>query len=54
MDQKSIRKFSVPSAANVAMGSSVNVGDANFELKPTLINMVQANSLCGKPYDDVC
>jgi hypothetical protein len=28
------------------------VGDENFELKPTLINMVQANPFSGKPNED--
>jgi hypothetical protein len=26
--------------------------DRNFELKPGLINMVQANQFCGKPHED--
>jgi hypothetical protein len=26
------------------------LGDASFELKPALINMVQANPFCGKPH----
>jgi hypothetical protein len=29
------------------------VGDNGFELKPTLINMVQANQFCGKAHEDV-
>jgi len=28
------------------------LGDATFELKPALINMVQANPFCGKPHED--
>jgi hypothetical protein len=28
------------------------VGDGNFELKPALINMVQANPFSGKPNED--
>jgi hypothetical protein len=28
------------------------VGDENFELKPALINMVQANLFSGKPNED--
>ena len=40
MDEKTLRKFSIPSTANVATGPSVNVRDVNFELKSSLINMV--------------
>jgi hypothetical protein len=49
MADKSICDFSAPSAANVATGSNVINGDANFELKPALITMVQANRSMGKP-----
>ena len=44
--------FSVPSAANVATGPNAVVGDVNFELKSSLINMVQASPFCGKPNED--
>ena len=40
MAQKTISDFSAPSAANVDTGPQVNLGDATFELKPTVINMV--------------
>jgi hypothetical protein len=36
----------------MATGPQVNLGDATFELKPALINMVQANLFYGKPYED--
>jgi len=52
MVQKSIADFSAPSTTNVATGNQFNLGDATFELKPTLINMVQANLFCGKPHED--
>ena len=42
MAEKTLRDFSVLSAANVATGPNVDVGDVNFELKSTLINTVQA------------
>ena len=48
MAEKTLRDFSVTSAANVAIGN-VDVGDVNFELKSSLINMVQASPFCGKP-----
>ena len=40
MTEKTLRKFSVPSTANVATGANINVGDINFELKSSLIKMV--------------
>ena len=40
MAEKTLRDFSVSSAANVATGPNVDVGDVNFELKSSLINMV--------------
>ena len=52
MGDKSIRDFSAPSAANVATGPNVIIGDANFELKPALIMMVQASPFCGKAQED--
>ena len=52
MAEKTLRDFSVPSAANVTIGPHVDIGDVNFELKSSLINMVQASSFCGKPNED--
>ena len=52
MAGKTLRDFSVPSAANVATGPNVDVGDVNFELKSSLINMVHASPFCGKPNED--
>jgi len=52
MAQKTIAEFSSPSADFVAMGLNLNLGNVNFELKPTLINVVQANPFCGKPHED--
>ena len=52
MAEKTLRDFSVPSAANVATGPNADVGDVNFELKSSLINMVQASPFCGKPNED--
>ena len=50
--EKTLRDFSIPSAANVATGPNVDIGDVNFELKSSLINMVQASPFCGKPNED--
>src|SRR6185312_2977117 len=52
MAEKTLRDFSVPSTANVVTGPNVNVGDVNFELKSSLINMVQASLFSGKPNED--
>src|SRR6185503_347762 len=52
MAEKTFREFSVPSTDNVATSPNINVGDVNFELKSSLINMVQASHFCGKPNED--
>jgi hypothetical protein len=52
MAERMIREFSAPSNTNVPTGPTTTVGDGNFELKPTFINMVQANPFSGKPNDD--
>jgi hypothetical protein len=53
MAEKTIREFSTPSNTNVPTEPTTTVGDGNFELKPALINMVQANLFSGKPNEDV-
>ena len=40
MAANTLREFSVPSTDNVATSANINVGDMNFELKSSLINMV--------------
>ena len=52
MAGKTLRDYSAPSADNVPTGPAVNVGDANFELKTGLINMVQSSPFCGKANED--
>ena len=52
MSEKTLHDFSVPSAPNVATGPNVDVGGMNFELKSSLINMVQASPFCCKPNED--
>ena len=51
MANKSIREFSAPTTDNIRTGPTVEI-NCNFELKPGLINMVQANQLCGKAHED--
>jgi len=52
MANKTLLEFSAPTMANIRTGSTVNVGDNGFELKPALINMVQASQFCGKAHED--
>jgi hypothetical protein len=52
MAERTIREFFAPSNTNVPTGPTTTVGDGNFELKLTLINMVQANPFSGKPNED--
>ena len=52
MADKTLREFSAPTTANIRTGPTVNVGENGFELKPALINMVQANQFCGKAHED--
>ena len=51
MANKSIREFSGPTTDNIRTGPAMEV-NYNFELKPRLINMVQANQFCGKAHED--
>jgi hypothetical protein len=52
MAKKTLRDFSIPSATNVATRPNDDVGDMNFELKSSLINMVQASPFFGKLNED--
>ena len=52
MVNKTLREFSAPTTTNIRTGPNVNVGDDGFELKPALINMVQASQFCGKAHED--
>jgi hypothetical protein len=52
MANKTLRKFSAPTTANIHNGPAINVGDNGFELKLALINMVQPNQFCRKKHED--
>ena len=52
MAKRTLHEFSAPTTSNIYTGLTVNVGDNGFELKPALINMVQANQFCGKAHED--
>jgi hypothetical protein len=43
MANKTLREFSAPTTANIRTGPQTDVGENGFELKPALINMVQAS-----------
>ena len=51
MANKSIREFSAPTTDNIRTRPAVDI-DRSFELKPALINMVQAHQFCGKAHED--
>jgi hypothetical protein len=53
MAQKTLREFSAPSTKNICVGPTLDTNDRECELKPSLINMVQANTFSGKTYEDV-
>jgi hypothetical protein len=52
MANKTLREFSTPTTTNIRTGPAVNLGEEGFELKPALINTVQANQFCGKAHED--
>jgi hypothetical protein len=51
MANKSLHEFSAPTTDNICTGPAVDI-DRPFELKPVLINIVQANQFCGKAHED--
>jgi hypothetical protein len=53
MANKTLREFSAPTTANIRTGPAVDVGDNGFELKPALINMMQASQFCENAHKDV-
>jgi hypothetical protein len=52
MANNSLREFSAPTIANIRTRPEVNVGENGFELKPALINMVQASQFSRKTHED--
>ncbi|XP_066354682.1 uncharacterized protein [Miscanthus floridulus] len=52
MADKTLHEYFVPTIANMPVGPTVNMGDANFEVKTGLIMMVQANPFYGLPSED--
>jgi hypothetical protein len=52
MANKTLREFSAPTTSNIRIRPQTDVGENGFELKPALVNMVQANQFCGKAHED--
>ena len=52
MAEKTLREFSTPSAENICTRPTLKTNNLEFELKPSLINMVQATPFSGKAHED--
>jgi hypothetical protein len=52
MAEKTLCEFTAPSTENIHTGPTLNTNNLEFELKPSLINMVQATPFSGKAHED--
>jgi hypothetical protein len=52
MAEKTLREFSALSTKNIRAGTTLETNNLEFELKPRLINMVQATQFSGKAHED--
>jgi hypothetical protein len=52
MATKTLREFSAPIVENISIGPALETNNLEFELKPSLINMVQATQFSGKVHED--
>jgi hypothetical protein len=52
MADKTLREFSAPSTGNICTRPTLKTNNLEFELKPSLINMVQATPFSGKAHED--
>jgi hypothetical protein len=52
MAEKTLHEFSTPSIENIHTGPTLKTNNLEFELKPSLINMVQATPFSGKVHED--
>jgi hypothetical protein len=50
--RRCINDFLALSSANIRTGPETNIGDGSFELKPSLINMVQQSPFYSKASED--
>jgi hypothetical protein len=52
MTDKTLCEFSTPSTENIRTRPTLKIDNLEFELKPSLINMVQATPFSGKARED--
>ena len=52
MDDKTLREFFAPSIENIRTRPTLKTDNLEFELKPSLINMVQATPFSRKAHED--
>jgi hypothetical protein len=52
MVDKTLREFSTPSTENIHTGPTLRTDNLDFELNPSLINMVQATLFIRKANED--
>jgi hypothetical protein len=52
MANKTLCEFSALTTANIRTRPTITIGDNAFDLKPALINMMQASQFCGKAHED--
>jgi hypothetical protein len=52
MATKTLCEFSAPTIENIRTGPVLKINNLEFELKPSLINMVQATLFSGKVHED--
>jgi hypothetical protein len=52
MAEKTLCEFIAPSTENIHTEPTLNTNNLEFELKPSLINMVQATPFSGKTHED--
>jgi hypothetical protein len=51
MADRTLREFSAPSTENIHSGPTLKTNKLEFELKPSLINMMQATPFSGKAHE---
>jgi hypothetical protein len=52
MATRTLREFYAPRVENIRTGPALEIENLEFELKPSLINMVQATQFSGKVHED--
>jgi hypothetical protein len=52
MAEKTLQEFSAPRIVNILIGLALQTGNLEFELKPSLIDMVKATQFSRKVHED--